>query len=149
VSCSAGSAQEQWLRADLAAHSNACTLAYWHHPLFNSGTHGNSTSVQPLWNALYDANADVVLNGHDHVYERFAPQDPNGGADPARGIREFIAGTGGMNHYSFNTPLPNSEVRNSDTYGVLKLTLHASGYDWRFTAEAGKSFTDSGSDSCH
>jgi hypothetical protein len=149
VSCTAGSAQEQWLRADLAAHSNACTLAYWHHPRFSSGTHGNNSSVQPLWQALYDGNADVVLNGHDHLYERFGPQNASGGPDSSGGIREFVVGTGGKNHYSFNTPQPNSEVRNSDTYGVIKLTLHASGYDWRFQAEAGKSFSDSGSDTCH
>jgi PKD domain-containing protein/calcineurin-like phosphoesterase family protein len=149
VSCSAGSAQEQWLRADLAAHQNICTLAYWHHPRFSSGTHGNNSSVQPLWQALYDGNADVALNGHDHVYERFAPQNATGGSDPARGIREFVVGTGGKNHYSFTTTLPNSEVRNSDTYGVLRLTLRASGYDWRFEPEAGKSFSDSGSGACH
>jgi calcineurin-like phosphoesterase family protein len=149
VSCSAGSPQEQWLRSDLAAHSNACTLAYWHHPRYSSGTHGNNSSVQPLWQALYEGNADVVLNGHDHVYERFSPQNAGGAADSSRGIREFVVGTGGKNHYSFSTPLPNSEVRNADTYGVMKLTLHASGYDWRFTPEAGKSFGDSGSDVCH
>jgi acid phosphatase type 7 len=149
VSCSAGSPQEQWLRADLAAHSNACTLAYWHHPRFSSGTHGNNSSVQTLWQALYDGNADVVLNGHDHLYERFGPQDAAGAPDSARGIREFVVGTGGKNHYSFNTPQPNSEVRNSDTYGVIKLTLHPSSYDWHFEPEAGKSFSDSGSGNCH
>jgi hypothetical protein len=149
VSCATGSPQEQWLRGDLAAHQNTCTLAYWHHPRFSSGNHGNNSSVQPLWQALYDAGADVVLNGHDHDYERFAPQNATGGADAANGIREFVVGTGGKNHYSFNTPLPNSEVRNSDTYGVLKLTLHPSGYDWRFQAEAGKTFSDSGAGACH
>jgi hypothetical protein len=149
VSCAAGSPQEQWLRADLAAHPAACTLAYWHHPRFSSGSHGDTTLVQPLWQALYDANADVVLSGHDHLYERFAPQTPTGVADPVRGIREFLVGTGGRSHYSFGTPEPNSEVRNSATFGILKLTLHAGSYDWAFVPEAGKTFTDFGSASCH
>jgi hypothetical protein len=149
VSCSAGSAQEQWLRADLDAHPRSCTLAYWHHPRFSSGPHGNTSGMQAIWQALYDADADLVLSGHDHDYERFAPQDPAGRADPSRGIREFVVGTGGKNHYAITTTQPNSEVRNSDTYGVLKLTLHANGYDWRFTPEAGRTFSDSGSDSCH
>jgi hypothetical protein len=149
--CQAGSPQEKWLRADLAAHPAACTLAYWHHPRFSSGTsHGSSTTMQPIWQALYDANADVVLSGHEHNYERFAPQNPAGQADAARGIREFVVGTGGKSHYGFGTPLPNSQVRNSDTSGVLKLTLHATSYDWRFVPESGKTFTDSGSNfACH
>ena len=149
VSCSAGSAQEQWLRADLAAHLSACVLAYWHHPRFSSGTHGNSVSVQPLWQALYDANADLVLNGHDHGYERFAPQTPVGASDSARGMREFVVGTGGRNHYSFPSPQPNSEVRNGDTFGVLRVTLHANGYDWRFVPESGRTFGDAGTGGCH
>lgn len=148
--CAAGTPQEQWLRADLAAHPAACTLAYWHHPRFSSGSsHGNSTAMQAFWQALYDAGADVVLSGHDHDYERFAPQTPTGAADPQRGIREFVVGTGGKSLRSFRTPVANSEVRNSNTYGVLKLTLHPSGYDWQFVPEAGKTFTDSGSASCH
>ena len=94
--CEAGSPQEKWLRSDLAAHPAACTLAYWHKPLFSSGSaHGNDLTVKPLFQALYDANADVVVTGHDHDYERFAPQTPDGSADPARGIREFVVGTGG------------------------------------------------------
>ena len=96
--CQAGSAQERWLRADLAAHPAACTLAYWHHPRFNSGEHGNSAEMQPIWQALYDAGAEVVLSGHDHHYERFAPQAPDGSSDPQRGIREFVVGTGGRSH---------------------------------------------------
>ncbi len=147
--CGAGSAQEQWLRADLAAHPTTCTLAYWHHPRFSSGSHGNSTAVQPLWQALYDAGADVVVSGHDHNYERFAPQTPSGAADPTFGIREFVAGMGGKSHYGFGTIQPNSQVRNSDTYGVLKLTLHATSYDWQFVPETGKTFTDSGTTTCH
>src|SRR6266849_7137273 len=148
--CGAGSRQEKWLRADLAAHPAACTLAYWHKPLFSSGSaHGNDVSVKPLWRALYDANADVVVTGHDHDYERFAPQTPDGAADPARGIREFVAGTGGKGHRPFGPPKPNSESRNADAFGVLKLALKSNGYDWQFIPEAGKSFADSGSGSCH
>ena len=145
----AGSEQEQWLRADLAAHPAVCTLAYWHHPRFSSGTvHGSSTSMQPLWQALYDNGADVVLAGHEHNYERFAPQDPSGIPDPARGIREFVVGSGGRSHYVFGTPIANSEVRNQDTYGVLKLTLHPTSYSWEFVPEPGKTFTDSGNAPC-
>jgi len=147
--CGAGSGQESWLRADLAAHPTACTLAYWHHPLFSSGEHGNNTGTKAIWQALYDANAEIVLSGHDHDYERFAPQTPSGAADPSRGIREFVVGTGGKNHYALTAPKPNSEVRNDDTYGVLKLSLHPNGYEWQFVPEAGKTFTDSGSGSCH
>ena len=146
--CDEGSAQERWLRADLAAHPSACTLAYWHHPRFSSGTHGNNGSYDAFWQALYGAGADVVLNGHDHTYERFAPQDPDRRADPA-GIREFVVGTGGKSLYDFGTPEPNSEVRDADTFGVLELTLRADGYDWRFVPIAGGSFEDSGSASCH
>jgi hypothetical protein len=148
--CAAGSPQESWLRADLAAHATECTLAYWHHPRFSSGLHGNLIPVQPFWQALYDNGADVVLNAHDHLYERFAPQDPNGAADSARGIREFIVGTGGRSHSRFGPAiLSTSEVRNADTFGVLKLTLHATSYEWEFIPEAGKSFTDSGAAACH
>jgi hypothetical protein len=149
ISCAAGSAQEQWLRADLAANPTACTLAYWHHPRFNSGAeHGNDLNVAPLWQALYDFHADVILNGHEHVYERFAPQNPSGVAD-ATGIRQFTVGTGGKNHYPLGTIQPNSQIQNATTYGVLKLTLHASSYDWQFVPVAGGSFTDSGTGSCH
>jgi hypothetical protein len=148
--CEASSPQEKWLRADLAAHPVACTLAYWHKPLFSSGgAHGNDLTVKPLFQALYDANADVVVNGHDHDYERFAPQDPEGAADSKRGIREFVAGTGGKNHRPFGEPKPNSELRDATAFGVLKLTLKANSYDWQFIPEAGKSFTDSGSGTCH
>jgi hypothetical protein len=148
--CESGSPQEKWLRADLAAHPAACTLAYWHKPLFSSGNaHGNDPIVSPLWQALYKAHADVVVNGHDHDYERFGPQNSDGGADAARGIREFVVGTGGKNHRPFVTPKPNSEIRNADAFGVLKLTLKAKLYDWEFIPEAGKSFTDSGSGNCH
>jgi hypothetical protein len=149
VSCAAGSAQEQWLRADMAANAKPCTLAYWHHPLFSSGAHGNIAASKPLFAAFHALGGDVVLNGHDHDYERFAAQTPNGVADAAGGVREFVVGTGGKNQTAGGTVKPNSEVRNVGTFGVLKVTLHATGYDWRFTPEAGKTFTDSGSSSCH
>lgn len=148
--CDAGSPEEKWLRADLAAHPAACTLAYWHKPLFSSGgAHGNDPEIKPLWQDLYRANADVVVNGHDHDYERFAPQTPDGTADSARGLREFVVGTGGKSHRPFGTIKPNSEVRDATAYGVLKLTLKPKGYDWQFIPEAEKTFTDSGSGTCH
>ena len=148
--CDAGSRQEKWLRADLAAHPVACTLAYWHKPLFSSGgAHGNDPEIKPIWQALYEANADVVVNGHDHDYERFAPQTPEGTADAARGVREFVVGTGGKNHRPFGPTKPNSESRDATAFGVLKLTLKPKAYDWQFIPEAGKTFTDSGNGSCH
>jgi calcineurin-like phosphoesterase family protein len=138
-----------WLKNDLAANRKTCTLAYFHHPLFSSGSHGDQTFMRPAWDALYAANADVVINGHDHDYERFAPQTPTGVADSARGIREFVVGTGGRELRPFGTIVPHSEVRNNDTFGVLKLTLHSSSYEWEFIPQAGKNFTDSGSGQCH
>jgi acid phosphatase type 7 len=148
--CGASSTMVTWLEGDLAANPSSCTLAYWHHPVFSSGSaHGNDPKMIPSWDALYAAGADVVLSGHDHDYERFAPQTSSGVADPAQGIREFVVGTGGRSHRAFGTIRANSEVRNSDTYGVLKLTLHTSSYEWQFVPEAGKTFTDSGSGSCH
>ena len=150
ISCALGSAQDTWLRADLAAHANVCTLAYWHHPRFNSGaSHGNNTAVANFWDALYAYGADVVLNGHEHIYERFAPQTPGAVADPVNGIRQFTVGTGGRSHYTIGTVKANSEVRNGSTYGVLKLTLHATSYDWQFVPLAGATFTDSGTGQCH
>jgi hypothetical protein len=146
---SAGSAQEVWLKGDLAANAGKCTLAYWHEPRFTSGdVHGNDSSFAAFWDDLYGARADVVLNGHNHNYERFAAQNPQGQADPS-GPREFVAGTGGVSHYGFGTPQPNSEVRNDDTFGVLELTLHPDSYDFRFVPVAGQTFTDAGSGDCH
>jgi hypothetical protein len=145
--CGAGSPQEQWLKADLAANPRACTLAYWHHPRFSSGSHGNSTATSALWQALDAAKADVVLTGHDHDYERFAPQDVNGAAR-ADGIVQFVVGTGGTSLRSFGTVKANSVSRNSTTHGVLKLTLKASSYDWQFVPVAGKTWTDTGSRAC-
>jgi len=148
--CEPGSPQERWLRSDLAAHPAACKLAYWHKPLFSSGgAHGNDLTVKPLFQALYDAHADVVVGGHDHDYERFAPQNPDGAADPANGIREFVVGTGGKNHRPFRESKLNSEVRDATAFGVLKLTLKPKSYDWQFIPEAGKIFTDSGTGACH
>jgi hypothetical protein len=151
ISMSAGSAQETWLRADLAASSAQCTLAYWHKPRFSSGTkHGSNASAEPLWQALYDFHAEIVLGGHEHNYERFAPQTAAGVADPTNGIREFVVGTGGGSHYDDEgTPLPNSEVFNGTTYGVLKFTLGTGTYSWEFVPVAGQSFSDSGSGTCH
>jgi hypothetical protein len=147
--CERDSPQGQWLQADLAANPSACTLAYWHHPRFSSSSvHGSNARYQDFWQLLYDAGADVVLNGHDHTYERFAPQDPTGIADPGRGMREFVVGTGGAGLYAFGTPEPNSEVREDNTHGVLKLTLYPTSYDWEFIPIAGQTFTDSGSAAC-
>ena len=148
--CGAGSPQEQWLRADLAAHPTACTLAYWHHPRFSSVGQGrHDPEYEPFWRALHEAGAEIVVSAHDHVYERFAPQTPAGEPDAQRGIRQFTVGTGGKNLYEFGEPVPTSEVRNNDTFGVLKLTLHRGAYDWEFIAQQGRSFTDSGSGTCH
>ncbi|HLO27501.1 MAG TPA: DNRLRE domain-containing protein [Anaerolineales bacterium] len=146
--CGSTSPQGQWLAADLAAHSNFCTLAYWHIPLYSSGGRA-SANTKSIWQTLYNFNADLVLSGHDHIYERFAPQDANGTLDTARGLREFIVGSGGANHTSLATIFPNSEVRDTTTYGILKLTLHPTSYDWQFVPEAGKTFTDSGTGVCH
>jgi hypothetical protein len=146
--CLAGSPQTVWLENDLAAHQNLCTLAYWHEPRFSSGVHGDDDSFGRWWLDLYNAGAEIVLNGHDHQYERLAPQDPD--QNPvANGIREFIAGTGGEEHEPVGVPVPNSEITNTDTFGVLKLTLRSSGYDWQFVPESGGTFTDSGSGTCH
>jgi hypothetical protein len=148
--CFAGSPEETWLRADLAAHPRECTLAYWHEPLFSESAGSSEADKLPFWKALYDAHADVVLNGHSHNYQRFAPQAPTGAADSVRGIREFVVGTGGNpNLHPLNTPVPNIEVADNTTWGVLQLTLHPRGYDWQFIRAAGGSFTDSGSQSCH
>jgi hypothetical protein len=145
--CGTNSAQGLWLQQDLAANQNLCTLAYWHIPLFSSGGRANN-NTQALWQILYNNNVELVLNGHDHIYERFAPQAPNGSPDTARGIRQFTVGTGGSNHTSLASIAANSLVRNTDTFGILKLTLHPSSYDWQFVPEAGKTFTDSGAASC-
>lgn len=148
ITTSAGSEQEKWLRADLAANPTACTLAYWHTPRFSSGSTLTSNKTLAFWNALYEYGADVVLTGHEHFYERYAPQNPNGVLDEARGIRQFIIGTGGRQLRKFATIHPNSVMRNSDTFGVVKFTLHPTSYDWEFIPIAGQTFTDTGSADC-
>jgi hypothetical protein len=147
--CGADDPQAQWLAADLRDHPTSCTLAYWHFPRFSSGLHGSSDVVQRYWELLYDAGAEIVLAGHDHSYERFAPQGPDGEADPDRGIREFVVGTGGGSHYGFPQSLPNSEVRDSSSFGVLVLALHPDNYEWEFVPVEGKTFTDRGEGACH
>jgi calcineurin-like phosphoesterase family protein len=137
--CGPGSPQETWLRRDLAAHPTRCTLAYWHHPRWSSGLHGPDASMQTLWGDLARAGADVVLAGHDHHYERFAPID---------GIRSFVVGTGGRSHYPVLFRSRGSQVVNDRTFGVLRLTLAASGYSWRFVPVAGSTFTDGGTARC-
>ena len=148
--CAAGSAQEQWVRADLAANEDAsCTLAYWHHPQFHSGPNENDFDTTAFWEALHDAGADLILNGHRHAYERFAPQDPQGNADSQNGLREFIVGTGGHSHPDVpSSPKPNSVVFDDTHFGVLRLVLHPGGYDWKFVTETGATL-DSGSAPCH
>lgn len=145
----AGSAQERWLRADLAATSRRCVLAFWHHPRFSSGTHhGNNPTVASFWTDLYAAQADLVLNGHEHNYERFARQTSSGRAS-SHGIREFVVGTGGNGHYGFGTSRRNSQVRNSTSFGVLKLTLHPSSYSWQFVSETAQVLDSGGPVTCH
>ena len=148
IDVSEGSPQEQWLRADLAAHDNVCTLAYWHRPRYSSGKHGNSEIMTPFWQALYEQGADVVLSGHDTLYERFAPQNATGEAEPGRGIRQFVVGTGGDNLNGVVSVEANSEMRNGSTWGVIKMTLHPTSYDCEFVPVAGQTFSDSGSDNC-
>jgi hypothetical protein len=150
--CGEGSAEETWLRQDLREHPNACIVAYGHHALFSSGifkSHAMHPELRPLWQDLYAAHADLVLAGHEHSYERFAPQDPDGRSDPARGIREIVVGTGGRSHDPLGFAIANSEVRDADTYGVLKLTLSPHFYTWEFLAQPGKTFRDSGAGICH
>jgi LysM repeat protein len=148
INSDAGSEQEQWLRADLAANPTACTLAFWHRPRFTSGRYFARTSGHGIFQALYDYGADVVLVGHDHDYERFAPQNPAGELEYDRGIRQFVVGTGGAPTRDFFFIQPNSEVRDSETHGVLKMTLHPTSYEWEFLPIPGQSFTDSGATDC-
>ena len=147
IDVTAASPQAMWLREDLAANRKRCTIAYWHHPLFTSGPDGDTQSMRQLWRILYDANADVVLNAHEHMYERFAPQDPDGRLDQARGLRQFIAGTGGAFLYQPVTLHPNSEARIS-SFGILKLTLSSDRYQWEFIPTT-PGISDGGSGVCH
>ena len=148
--CGPGSPQEEWLRRDLAASAKPCTLAYWHHPLRSSGRYAPGVDrTGALWRALHEAGAEVVLNGHDHLYERFAPQDPAGARDDAFGLRQFTVGTGGARLYRVREVQPHSEVRYDGGWAVLGLTLRPDGYDWRFVPTPAAAFTDAGSASCH
>ena len=152
ITRSTGSAQDTWLAADLAAHPNQCTLSYWHHPLYSSGSSAGGQSIasmKPFWDRLYAAHADLVLNGHRHFYDRMAPMKPDGTADPVNGIREIVAGMGGIGGGNVSGAFPTSEVRNGSTFGVLKLYLYDDSYAWKFIPVAGKTFTDSGSTACH
>ncbi len=149
VSCEIGSEQVEWLRADLAAHPARCTLAYWHEPRFSSGRYGNNADYEPFWQVLYEHGVEVVLNSHEHLYERFAPMTPTGKLDTERGIRQFIVGTGGGKLRDFKEIHHNSEVREAGTWGVLKLTLHPTSYEWEFVPVEGKRFSDSGRAPCH
>ncbi|HLO15364.1 MAG TPA: metallophosphoesterase [Anaerolineales bacterium] len=149
IDVSTDSPQLKWLQADLAANPSQCVLAYWHIPRWSSGVvHGSASSMQTLWQIFYEAGAELILNGHEHNYERFTPMNATGQADPL-GLREIVVGTGGRSLYQFGTILLTSEVHDSSTYGVLKLTLHADSYDWQFVPVAGSTFTDSGSTKCH
>jgi acid phosphatase type 7 len=151
--CAIDDPQAEWLRYDLEQHPTLCTLAYWHRPTFSSGRYGapNETArVRPLWRVLNEQGADVLLTGHEHSYERFAPMDAEGTRDDAKGVRLFVVGTGGGNLRPFeNPPLPTTETRRDDTWGVLKLELKPTGYGWNFLPVAGSSFSDSGTGSCH
>jgi hypothetical protein len=147
VGCDRGSPQYDWLRSDLREDQSACTLAFWHHPRFSSGPHGNDPAVAPFWRLLRRDRADLVLAAHDHIYERFRRQDPSGHRDP-RGIRSFIVGTGGAERYWIDSVQPNSEVRSVRAFGVLRLTLADGSYDWRFMPALDARLRDAGSADC-
>lgn len=147
-SCDDGSEQARWLRADLGAHPARCTAAYWHHPRFSSGSHGDHAGMSALWRILDEAGAEIVLSGHDHVYERFAAMHADGAADPEHGLRQFVVGTGGATLYEFGAAHRNSEVRIADAWGVIKLTLREAGYQWEFI-DRDRVVRDSGYERCH
>lgn len=146
--CGYGSAQEKWLKADLAAHPVACTLAAWHEPRFSSGDHDSTGAVDPFWRDLNAAKAELVLSGHDHDYERFAPLDARGQQNARTGVRQFVVGTGGVGLRPFDDAVPGSQVRQNTAFGVLALTLNPNGYTWRFVS-IDSSFSDSGQETCH
>jgi acid phosphatase type 7 len=146
--CESGSKQYKWLQADLEENLSNCTLAYWHHPRFSSALHGNNNFMQDVWALLANSGVELVLNGHDHDYERFAPLNA-AGKPSEKGTREFVVGTGGKNEYPFLITKPGSQIRKTGTFGVLELKLKASSYDWKFVPGAGKTFTDSGSTNCY
>lgn len=142
-------AQLAWLKTDLEQHNVRCTLAYWHHPMYSSGGHGNNAQMQDAWKMLVAAGADLVLTSHDHDYERFAPQDGNGQRDDRHGIRQFVVGTGGARLTPFSFRQPNSEASNNSTHGVLKLSLKERGYEWEFVPVTEGGFSDRGVALCH
>jgi hypothetical protein len=150
IDVSVSSPQVTWLVEDLAANPSQCVIAYWHTPRWSSGSkNGSQPNLQTLWQILHDAGAELVINGHEHNYERFAEMDGSG-AEVSQGLREIVVGTGGAGLYDFGTPpLAASQVRDNTTYGVLKLTLGATSYDWQFVPTANSTFTDSGSGNCH
>jgi acid phosphatase type 7 len=148
--CAAQSAQVRWLRDDLRRTDKACILAFWHHPRFSSGTrHGSTSAVAPFWDVLYQYGAEIVLNGHEHNYQRFAPQTPSGERDPRRGIREFVVGTGGADSYPAGPELGTTEIQQSGVFGILRLALSHGGYEWQFEPSGDGTFTDHGSGVCH
>jgi len=146
--CGRNSLQGRWLASDLAASAATCTMAIWHHPRWSSGGHGSDPDVGPFWDALSKAGADVVVNGHDHDYERFAPQDPDARSDPSHGIREFVVGTGGAALRSFAVGKANSQLRLATSHGIIRFDLRRDSYDWTFMPTTG-SVTDSGRAPCH
>jgi acid phosphatase type 7 len=150
--CGIGSSQEKWLKQDLADHAKSCIVAYGHHALYSSGvflSHAVHPELRDLWRDLYEAHADLILAGHEHSYERFAPQDADGNADEKNGIREIVVGTGGRSHDPLGTALPNSKVRDFATYGVLKVTLWPDRYSWEFIPVNAGGFRDAGKGTCH
>ena len=147
--CGPDSEQVRWLRSDLSGNPSRCTLSYWHHPRFSAGKYSDNDELKPLWQALYDAGAEIIMSGHDHNYQRYAPQDPAGVEDEADGIRQFVVATGGTHFYEVDKGHANLEVSKDNTHGVLKLTLSPTHYDWEFIPVEGKTFTDSGSGLCH
>ena len=147
--CGPGSEQYEWLQDDLAENAGSCVGAYWHHPRWSAGaTHGSLTKSAPFWDVLYEYGAEFVYSGNDHTYQRFAPQTPSGQVDQTRGLRQFVVGTGGTQHYPLNAPLANTQVQTTGTFGALKLTLHANSYEWRFLPQGGRTFTDTGTTDC-
>ena len=146
--CGSSSPQVTFLKNDLAAHHPACTLAYWHHARFSSGPNGNLAAYDAIWKVLYSHHVDVVLSGHDHIYERYALQTPAQAHDPKHGIREFVVGTGGRSLDPFTGPFTNGQFRQRSQFGILKLTLHPHRYEWRYVSAA-KHVLDSGETDCH
>jgi len=147
--CDAASPQGKWLASDLSRSTASCTLAIWHRPRFSSGEHGDDPAVGPFWDLLGEHHAELVINGHDHDYERFAPQDPSGRLERPGGIREIVAGTGGAQLGQFGRSAPNSEFRIGGEWGVLRLTLHPTKYDWEFLPAGTGQIADGGRTPCH